>query len=175
MIRKFRTGLRLALAALFLLSAPLYPLPAFAAAGNWTVYANAKLQSWGAAHNIGTDTYVLVLLTMSYSPTVNTDATWAEISSFEASCPGYSAGGSTATMSKALATGVVTVSMTAVSWASSTCTVKYAVIVRRAGGSLVSGDKLLAYVDLNTASGSSTVSTTNGTLQVTAASGVFTQ
>lgn len=171
LIRWLRGGL----AALALLATLASPLPARAAAGTWTLYANAKLQSWGAAFNIGTDTFVMVLLSASYTPAVNTDATWADVSAYEVSCTGYTAGGATATLSKALAAGTVTVSMTTVSWTSSTCTAKYAAIVRRAGGSLVSGDKLLTYLDLNTASGSATVSTTNGTLSVSASSGLFTQ
>ena len=174
-MKKLVAFLRGGIAALVLGASLLGPGPALAAPGNWVVYPQAKFQSWAAAHNIGTDTYVMILVNAAYTPTVNTDATYADVSANEASCTGYTTGGQVATLSKAISSGVVTISMTAVSWASSTCTVKYAVLIRRAGGSLVSGDKLLSYLDMNTASGSSTISTTNGTLQVSAPSGVFTQ
>lgn len=52
------------------------------------------------------------------------------------------------------------------SWSTATITAKYLVILNRAAGALVAGDKLLGYIDLNTASTSSTVSSTSGTFTV---------
>lgn len=166
--------LRFALASLFLSTAALLPNASFAAAGTWTIYANAKLQAWGAGHNIDTDVYVMVLLGPGYTPIVNSDATYVDVSANEITGTGYSAGGQVITLSKALATGTVTVSMTSNTWPTCTCTAKYAAIVRRAGGSTVSGDKLLGYLDLNVGGGL-TISSTAGNFTVTAGSGLFTQ
>lgn len=54
-----------------------------------------------------------------------------------------------------------------VTWATATITAKYAVLVRQAGGSLVSGDLLIAYEDLNTDGVSETVSSIAGPFTVT--------
>lgn len=176
MFKSLFSATRAALAVCLLVASFIAPYPAHAAAGTWTMYANAKLSVWGAGHNIGTDTYVAVLLTASYTPVTNTHATWADISAFEVSaCTGYTAGGQTATLAKALSTGTVAITLTALSWPGLTCTQKYVAIVRRAGGSLVSGDRLLTLLDLDTASGSATVSTVAGTLGVTASPNLFSQ
>jgi hypothetical protein len=166
---------RAVVAVLFLLWSIAVPIQgARAAAGNWTVFANAKLASWQAGFNIGSDTIVMVLVTSGYTPVTNTHATWADVSANEVSTGGgYTAGGQSVTASVSLSTGTVTFNLTAVTWSSATITAKYAVLVRRGSSSLVSGDKLLAYLDLNSGGGS--VSSSSGNFTVSAPSGVFTQ
>lgn len=128
--------------------------------GTFTVYSNAVLNISTAAINLNSDTIVMVLVTAAYTPAVNTDATWANVSSNEvATGNGYTQGGQALTsQSCTLTTATVTfTSATAgVSWSAATFTCKYAVLVRRAGGSLASTDKLVGYADLSSGGGSVT-------------------
>lgn len=117
--------------------------------------------------DLDTDTIVCVLLSESYTPDRTAHATWANVSAYEVSGTGYTAGG------QALANSAVTHAAGTgkwdaddVTWATATIAAKYAVLVRRAGGSLVSGDLLLAYVDLNTTDAASTVSSTGSAFTV---------
>lgn len=144
------------------------------AAGNWTLYQAAKLTLTQGGIVLGTDTLVGVLVLAAYTPAVNTDATYANISANEATGTGYTAGGQVMTGVTDTATGgVVTLTSAALSWPSSTITAKYCAILKRAAGATASTDKLLCYVDLNSGGGS--VSTTSGTLSITMnASGIFT-
>ena len=78
-------------------------------------------------------------------------------------------------MAKAVSGGTGTWDAADVAWTTATITAKYAVLVRRAGGSLVSGDLLIAYCDLNPDSGSATISSTGATFTVAMnASGIMT-
>lgn len=149
------------------------------AAGNWTVYQAAKLSLTQGAINLtsGAANIACVLVAAAYTPAPTTDSTYANISGNEITGTGYTAGGQIITSeTDAAAGGTVTFTSAAVSWASSTITAKWAVLVyRAAAGTAASTDKLLCYVDLNTASGSSTVSTTAGTFTITmSGSGIFT-
>lgn len=144
-------------------------------AGNFTVYGVAKENILKSLIDLDTDTFVCTLHTSSYTPTVNTHSAWSSVSASEVVGTGYTAGGIViSALTVVHSAGTVTVdSATNPSWTSSTITAKYAVVTKRAGGSLVSGDLLLGYVDLETGGGS--VSTTNGTFTVTwNASGLFT-
>lgn len=145
--------------------------------GNVTVYGIAKQGVVTGLIDLDTDTFVCTLHTSAYTPSVNADDTWSDVSTYEvAAGGGYSAGGVVLTSVTAnVAGGTVTFDAADVSWAASTITAKYGIITKRAGGSLVAGDLLLCYVDLDTTSGSSSVATTGGTFQITwNASGIFT-
>lgn len=148
------------------------------AAGNWTAYQAGKLAITKAQIDLSSTTNIFcVLAGTGYTPTVNTDATYADVSANEVTGTGYTAGGAVLPSDTDTATsGTVKWTSGAVSWSSSTVTAKYAVLIYRASaGSASSTDKLIAYCDLNTAGGSSTISTTNGTLTVTMnASGIAT-
>jgi hypothetical protein len=144
------------------------------AAGTVTLYGAAKENIAKALLDLDSSTFQVVLTTASYTPVTNTHGTWADVSANEvAAGGGYTAGGATlASITVNRSAGTVTFDAADVSWAASTITAKYAVIVKKAGGSLVSGDLLLCYVELEAGG---TVSTTNGTLSIAwNASGIFT-
>lgn len=151
------------------------------AAGPWLIYGLAKeamLENViGPLDETGTPRYRMVLVTASYTPSVNADDTWSDVSTNEvAAAGGYSTHGQLMAMTVTHAAGTVTVDSTNNgSWTSSTITAKYAVIVQDAdaNGSLAAGDRLLCYCDLNDGGGS--VSTTNGTFAVNIhTNGIFT-
>lgn len=139
------------------------------AAGNvipYTVNMTDPAVSGGV--DLDSDTIVCVLLSASYTPGRTTHSTWADVSAYEVTGTNYNAGGqalANKTMTHSGGTG--TWDADDVVWSSSTITAKYAALVRRAGGSLVSGDLLLAYLDLNTASGSATLASAGGAFTVT--------
>jgi len=132
------------------------------AAGNFIPYTtNMTDPVVSGGIDLDSDTIVCVLLGSGYTPARTTHATWADVSAEEISGTGYTAGGqalANKTMTHSSGTG--TFDADNVVWSTATITAKYAVLVRRAGASLVSGDLLIGYVDLNTASGSATVSST---------------
>ena len=145
------------------------------AAGSFVEYTKAVLEMGQGAFNLGSDTYIMALFTSSYTPAPNSDAVWSDISANEvATGGGYTAGGavlSGVTWTQSTATNTFT--CTAPTWSSFTATFKYAVIVRRAGGSVTGTDKLLCYFDANSGGGS--VTGGGGTLTITPnASGIFT-
>lgn len=118
--------------------------------------------------DLDSDTIVCVLLSASYTPDRTAHSTWADVSAYEIAGTGYTAGG-VALANKAMTHSAGTGKWDAddVTWATATITTKYAVLVRRAGGSLVSGDLLIAYEDLNTDGVSDTVSSIAGPFTVT--------
>ena len=143
------------------------------AAGNWTVYTAAALELGEGGFDFATDTLVCVLVTNSYVPAPNTDATWANVSAYEqATGGGYTAGGEVLSGVTWTQSGAVNeLTATSPSWAAFTDTDRYAVIVQRAGASLASTDKLLAYCDLG---GGTTITGGGGTLTITiGASGII--
>ena len=145
------------------------------AAGAWTVYSNAALEISKKQMDLSADTFVLTLITNSYTPNANTDALWSAVSANElTTAGGYTAGGVALTsVTDTLATATVTFTSANPSWATFTAgPFRYGVIVHRAGGSLVAGDLLLCYSDLG---GGSSITGTGGTFTVTMnASGIFT-
>lgn len=143
-------------------------------AGAVKVYAEAAEALIEGLIDLDTDTFVVTLHTSSYSPAQNTHATWADVSASEVSGTGYTAGGvALSSVTSSSSGAVVTFDAADVSWPSSTITAKYAVITKRAGGSLVSGDRLLAYVDLDSGGGSVSSTAATFTIQWNA-SGIFT-
>ncbi len=145
------------------------------AAGAWTLYSNAVLGMTKGSFNLSADTYVLLLVTNSYTPAPNTDTTYANVSANELTTTGgYTVGGVVlASETDTLTAGVVTFTSANPSWASFTAgPFRYGVICRRGGGSLISGDLLLCYSDLG---GGSSITGTNTTLTVSmSGSGIFT-
>lgn len=144
------------------------------AVGSFTVYSNAVLNISTAALNLNSGTYVMALITNSYTPAPNTDATWTNVSADEVGTGlGYTAGGVVlGSISCTLSTATVTFTSASGSWSTATFTCRYAVIVNRAGGSLASTDKLVGYVDLT---GGGSVTGQGGTFTVAPnASGWFT-
>lgn len=144
------------------------------AAGAWTVYSKAALAMSKGSYNLASDTYILALITNSYTPAPNTDALWSDVSANElTTANGYTAGGVALTsVTDTLATATATFTSAAATWSSFSATFRYGVIVRRASGSLVSGDLLLCYSDLG---GGSSITGGGGTLTVTMnGSGIFT-
>jgi hypothetical protein len=117
--------------------------------------------------DLDSDTIVCVLLSASYTPGRTTHSLWSDVSTYEITGTGYTAGGA-ALAGKAVthSSGTGKFDADDVSWTTATITAKYAVLVRRAGGSLVSGDLLIGYLDLNTDSGSATASSTASTFTV---------
>lgn len=145
------------------------------AAGAFTVYSNAAFEMSKGSFDLSTDTYIIALLTGSYSPQPNTDSTWANVSSYELPTGnGYTQGGATlGSISNTLSGATVTFTSAAPSWTGFSATFKYAAIVRRASGTLQSTDLLLCYVDCNTSGG--TITGDGGTLTITPnAAGIFT-
>ena len=143
------------------------------AAGTFTLYGAAKENIAKALIDLDTDNFVVTLLGAGYTPSVNADDTWSDISANEITGTGYTAGGAAlASVTVTRSGGTVTFDAADVSWSSSTITAKYAAIVKKAGASLDGTDLLLGYVELETGG---TVSTTNGTLAIQwNASGIFT-
>ena len=142
------------------------------AAGNFTFYNNGKLKSLDGGIDADTDTLVMVLLASGYTPDTAAHTTYADISGSEIGDADYSPQViSNAAFSES--GGTVTFDSDDVSFGSSvSIEAKYAVVVRRDGASLASGDLLLGYVDLNTGGG--TVSSTNSTFSVNTPSGYYT-
>lgn len=145
------------------------------AASAFTLYSNAVQEITKGQMNLSSDTFVLVLVGNGYTPAPNTDALWSAISANElATAGGYTAGGVVlASETDTLTAATVTFNATSPSWTSfSAGPFRYAVIVRRAGASLVAGDLLLCYSDLT---GSGTITGTGGSYTVTInPSGIFT-
>lgn len=145
------------------------------AAGNWLMYGAGLEGVLDGTLDLDSDSYRAVLLTSSYAPNQSTDDTWSDISANEVSGTGYTAGGLASTITLSRSGLAVTLDTSDLSWASSTITAKYAVIVHDAdgNGTLAGTDRLLMYVDLDSGGGS--ISTTNGTFAITInASGLYT-
>lgn len=143
------------------------------AAGAWTAYSKSVLALTKGSFNLSSDTLVLILATGSYTPAPNTDALYSDVSANElATANGYTVGGvALSSVTDTLATATTTLTSAAATWSAFSATFRYGVIIRRAGGSLVSGDLLLAYSDLG---GGSNITGGGGTLTVTMnASGIL--
>jgi hypothetical protein len=145
------------------------------AASAWTAYSNAALEISKGSHNLSSETIVCTLHTSSYTPAANTDATWADVSATElGTASGYTAGGvALASQTDTLSTATVTFTATSPTWASFAAgPFRYAVLTRRASGSLVSGDKLICYSDLT---GSGSITGGGGSFTITVSgSGILT-
>ena len=144
-------------------------------AGAWTVYGLAKEALLEGRIDLDTDNFSIFLATSGYTPSNNADDTYSDVSGSEvAAGSGYTTGGN-ALVSPTVthSAGTVTFDAADPTWASATFTAKYAVIARRAGVSLVAGDLLLCYSNLDTGGGSVTGGGGAFTIQLNA-SGIFT-
>jgi len=144
-------------------------------AGAFKVYGSAAEAIAKGTIDLDTNTFRMVLVTATHTPNQATHSTWADMSADEAVGTGYTASGKLLTCTVNRSALVVTFDCDDQSWAASTITAKYAVIVKDtdANGTIASTDALLAYCDLETGGGS--LSTTAGTFAITInASGVFT-
>ena len=144
-------------------------------AGAFKVYGSAAEAIAKGTIDLDTNTFRMVLVTATHTPNQATHSTWADMSADEAVGTGYTASGKLLTCTVNRSALVVTFDCDDQSWAASTITAKYAVIVKDAdaNGTIASTDAFLAYCDLETGGGS--LSTTAGTFAITInASGVFT-
>ncbi len=145
------------------------------AAGAWTVFSNAMLGMSKGSFNLSTDTYVIILVTNSWTPAPDTNILYSAVSANElTTAGGYTVGGLVlASETDTLTAGTVTFTTASPAWTTfSAGPFRYGVIVRRAGGALVAGDLLLCYSDLG---GGTSITGTGGTFTVTiAGGGIFT-
>lgn len=140
------------------------------AAGNFTVFNDAKLKLVNGTHDLDTHTFKMALCTSAQSITAALAGGYSALTAQVANGNGYTTGGKTLTMNVSNSSGTVTVDCDDQSWPSSTFTAKYAVVYNDTAAS----KDLLGFVDLETTSGTG-VSPSNGTLSVTInASGLFT-
>jgi hypothetical protein len=144
------------------------------AASAFTLYSNAMLNISKKLIDLSSDTFICALITNSYTPAPNTDHLWSDVSANElTTAGGYTAGGvALSSVTDSLATATVTFTAANPTWASFTAgPFRYAVISRRAGGSLIAGDLLLCYSDLT---GSGSISGSGGSFTITVSgSGIF--
>lgn len=145
------------------------------AAAAFTLYSKAVEGITKKTIDLSADTFIIALLTNSYTPAANTHQLWSDVSATElAAGSGYTAGGAVlASVTDVLATATVTFDAADPAWSSfSAGPFRYAVIVRRASGSIASGDLLICYSDLT---GSGSLTGAGGTFTITInASGIFT-
>lgn len=103
-------------------------------------------------HNLGTDPDYISLLTSSYTPNYATHAAFSDVSGFEVSGSGYTAGGAQVTLTPATytagSTNNASVAAADVSWASVTVTFRYAALYRQ--GSPASAGRLIGLFDFGT-------------------------
>jgi hypothetical protein len=118
-----------------------------------------------AKGNIDCDsnTFKAMLVTSTYSPNQTTHTKRSDITN-EVTGTGYTAGGATSavTVTKVIASNLVSIQFDAVNWASSTITARGCVYYKSRGGAS-SADELVAYCDFG-----SNISTSGGTFTVTA-------
>lgn len=118
-----------------------------------------------------TDTIKVALVSSSYTPNQDSHDYWDDVSSYEVTGTGYTAGGATLgskTVGYTSGTNVTKFDAADVSWTSSTITARYAVVYLSTGSSSTS--PLIAYVDFG-----SDQSSSSGTFSITwSASGIFT-
>lgn len=138
--------------------------------GDLTFFARAKSKIWNGVINIGTHTFKAALTTSAQALTAtfagtSTDCRYSDLTAQVANGNGYTTGGITLTLTENLSGTVHTVDSTVdPAWAASTITAKYLVIY----DDTPVNKPLICFADLDTGGGS--VSTTNGTFQITFAS-----
>lgn len=126
--------------------------------GNFLKLALNKEVDWDS------DTIKVALLTSSYTPNQDTHDYFDDVSSYEVTGTGYTAGGQTLgskTITYDSGTNVLTLDAADVTWSSSTITARYAVVYDDSGASAAS-KALIGYVDF-----SSDQSSTNGNFTIT--------
>ena len=111
------------------------------------IYNSAIDDMAKGAIDFDTDTFKVMLVTSTYTANKDTHTKRSDVTN-EVSGTGYTAGGVTSacTVTKDTANDKVTLSLAAVSWATSTITARGAVYYKSRGGAS-SADELVAYVD----------------------------
>lgn len=144
------------------------------AGGDFINYTEALLAIETGLIDLDGSTIVATLHSASYTPNNDTDATWADVSASElATAGGYTQGGQALSSITVARSGAAVIFDAAnVVWNPATLTAKYVVLTKRAGGSLVSGDLLIGYAELEVGG---TVSPSGAALTVAwNAGGIFT-
>ena len=143
--------------------------------GNYTLYNTGKealLTDNANQITWATDTIVAVLLGNGYTPAA-THSTYADISAQVIADAGYAPVVLTGKTSVNTA-GTILWDCADISFGTNvSLTAKYVVFVKRAGGSLTGTDQLIGYCNLNTTSGTATVSSTNSVFAVNTPNGLF--
>jgi hypothetical protein len=138
------------------------------------MYTKAVQSIMNGSMNLSSDTFVMLLVGSGYTLVPNADHLYSDVSANElATASGYTVGGvALASETVTASGGTVTFTATSPSWSSfSAGPFRYAVICRRAGGSIASGDLLLCYSDLT---GGGTITGAGGTYTITiSGSGIF--
>ena len=145
------------------------------AVGNFTLYTSGKealLADNAGSISWASDTIVCALVSNGYTPNV-AHTVWSDVSTNHASGTNYSPVVLSGKTSALNSTKILWDCADIAFGSEVTVTAKYAVILKRAGGSLAGSDQLIGYVDLNNDSGSATVSSTASTFTITTAAGLF--
>ena len=127
------------------------------------LYGNFLLKALNKEVDYDTDTIKVALLTSSYTPNQDTHDYFNDVSTYEVSGTGYTAGGITLASKTATydsGTNVIVLDAADVTWSSSTITARYAVVYDSTGTSSTSA--LIGYVDFG-----SDQSSTNGNFTIT--------
>lgn len=134
-------------------------------------YGSLIAKAFNKEVDFDSDTIKVALLSSSYTPNQDTDDYWNDVSAYEVTGTGYTAGGATlANKSVAYTSGTNTTKFDAddVSWTSSTITARYAVIYDSTGTASTSA--LIGYVDFG-----SNQSSSSGTFSIVwDSAGIFT-
>ena len=127
------------------------------------LYGNFLLKALNKEVDFDSDTIKVALLTSSYTPDQDAHDYFNDVSTYEVSGTGYTAGGITLASKTATydsGTNVIVLDAADVTWSSSTITARYAVVYDSTGTSSTSA--LIGYVDFG-----SDQSSTNGNFTIT--------
>lgn len=93
------------------------------------IYSSFGLYLGKGAIDFDNDSFKVGLMTSSYSPSQNTETKWSDVSGYEASGTGYSAGGvAVSSISWSRSSNVATLDFADASWSSSSITARYGVL-----------------------------------------------
>ena len=127
------------------------------------LYGNFLLKALNKEVDFDTDTIKVALVSSSYTPDQDAHDYFNDVSTYEVSGTGYTAGGNTLASKTATydsANNVIVLDAADTTWASSTITARYAVVYDSTGTSSTSA--LIGYVDFG-----SDQSSTNGNFTIT--------
>lgn len=127
------------------------------------LYGNFLLKALNKEVDFDSDTIKVALLSSSYTPDQDVHDYFNDVSTYEVSGTGYTAGGNTLASKTATydsANNVIVLDAADTTWASSTITARYAVVYDSTGTSSTSA--LIGYVDFG-----SDQSSTNGNFTIT--------
>ena len=127
------------------------------------LYGNFLLKALNKEVDYDTDTIKVALLTSSYTPDQDAHDYFNDVSTYEVSGTGYTAGGNTLASKTATydsANNVIVLDAADTTWASSTITARYSVVYDSTGTSSTSA--LIGYVDFG-----SDQSSTSGNFTIT--------